>query len=80
LNDAPGEFDVIGWVEATVGGERPQHEGGGIGGGDEKGADQEDGNKRHDRTHGILLQHREEQDLHALFVHDGFQGHVLEEL
>ncbi len=30
LNDAPGEFDPVGWVEAAVGGERPQHEGGGI--------------------------------------------------
>lgn len=31
LNDAPGEFNMIRGVEATVSGERPQHEGGGIG-------------------------------------------------
>jgi len=55
LNDPPGKFYMIGWVEATIGGERPQHEGGGICGGDEKGADQKDGNEGHDCAHGVLL-------------------------
>ena len=39
LNNAPSEFYVVWWVEAAVGGERSQHEGSGICGGDEKGAD-----------------------------------------
>lgn len=30
LNNAPGKFDPVGWVETTVGGECPQHEGGRI--------------------------------------------------
>jgi len=30
LNHPPCEFNVIRWVEATVGGERPQDESGGI--------------------------------------------------
>ncbi len=36
LNDAPGKFDVVGWVEVTVGGECSEHEGGGIRRCDEK--------------------------------------------
>ncbi len=39
LNDAPCDFNVVGWIEVAVGGQRSQHEGGGICGGDEKSAD-----------------------------------------
>lgn len=77
LNDAPCEFDMVWWVEVTVGGECPEHEGGRICGGNKECGDQDDGDERHDRAHWVLLEHCKKEDFNAFLFHDSFQGYIL---